>query len=70
MANGSLQQQLAVLYQLQEHDRELLSMHQRLKTLPRQVKQLEDSVTKFKTEMNEISDWQKWKNLYDLKMLN
>ena len=56
MANGSLQKQLAELYQLQEHDRELLSMHQQFQTIPRQLKQLEDSVTKFKTEMNEISD--------------
>lgn len=56
MANGSLRQQLALLYKLQEHDRELLSMHQRLKTIPRQLEQLEDTVTKFKTDMTEKSD--------------
>ncbi len=56
MAIGSLRQQLAVLYQLQEHDRELLSMHQRFQGIPQQIKQLEDSVTKFKTEMNAKSD--------------
>lgn len=56
MANGSLRQQLVELYKLQEHDRELLSLHQRSQTIPRQLKQLEDSVTKFKTEMNKVSD--------------
>ncbi len=56
MANGSLRQQLAVLYQLQEHDRELLSVHQQFQTIPHQLKHLEDSVTKFKTEKNEKSD--------------
>ena len=56
MAIGSLRQQLAVLYQLQEHDRELLSIHQRFQAIPRQLKQLEDSVTKFKTVTTAKSD--------------
>lgn len=56
MAIGSLRQQLAVLYQLQEHDRELLSMHQRSQVIPQEIKQLEESVTKFKTEMTARSD--------------
>ncbi len=56
MANGSLRQQLSLLYQLQEHDRELLSLHQRFQTIPRHIKQLEDSVTKFKTDITAKSD--------------
>lgn len=56
MAIGSLRQQLAVLYQLQEHDRELLSIHQRFQAIPQHLKQLEDSVTRFKTEMTAKSD--------------
>lgn len=56
MANESLQQQLAVLYQLQEHDRELLSCDKRLKEIPRHIELLEAYVTKFKSEINAKSD--------------
>lgn len=56
MANGSLRQQLNLLYRLQAHDRELLSLYQRLQTIPRHIKQLEDSVTKFKTDITKKSD--------------
>ena len=56
MANGSLRQQLSLLHQLQEHDRELLSLHQRFQTIPRRIKQLEVSVTKFKTDITAKSD--------------
>ena len=47
MANESLRPQLALLYQLQERDWELLSVHQKLQTIPRQIEQLEAGVTKY-----------------------
>ena len=56
MANESLRQQLALLYQLQEHDRELLSIHERFNSIPQYIKQLEASVTKYKTDMTTKSD--------------
>ncbi len=56
MANESLRQQLALLYRLQKHDRELLSFHQRLQTIPRNIAQLEASVTKYKDEIKAKSD--------------
>ena len=46
MSNESLRQQLALLYQLQERDSELLSIHQKLQEIPRQIAQLEAGVTK------------------------
>lgn len=52
MANGSLRQQLAWLYELQQHDRELLSYHKQLQTIPRQIAQLEASVTKYKAAID------------------
>lgn len=51
MANESLRQQLALLYELQEHDRELLSFHKQLQTIPKQIAQLEAGVTKYKDEI-------------------
>lgn len=56
MSNESLRQQLANLYKLQEHDRELLSYHQRLTEIPRHIEKLEQSVTKFKTDISTKSD--------------
>lgn len=56
MANESLRQQLALLYQLQVHDRELLSFHQRLQVIPRHIKQLEANVTKHKDDIKTKSD--------------
>ena len=56
MANESLQQQLALLYQLQEHDRELLSIHKQLQAIPRYIEKLEASVTKYKAEITAKSD--------------
>ena len=56
MANESLRQQLAVLYQLQTHDRELLSFHEQLKAIPRHIQQLKANVTKFQTEITEKSE--------------
>ncbi len=56
MANESLRQQLANLYKLQEHDRELLSYHKRLTEIPRHIEKLEQSVTKFKTDISAKSD--------------
>ena len=46
MSNESLKQQLALLYQLQERDSELLSIHQKLQDIPRQIAQSEAEVTK------------------------
>ncbi|MCY4404362.1 MAG: hypothetical protein OXD54_17490 [Candidatus Poribacteria bacterium] len=56
MANESMRQQLSLLYQLQEHDRELLSIHERFNSIPHQIKQLEAHVTKFKTDITAKSD--------------
>ncbi len=63
MANESLRQQLALLYQLQEHDRELLSFHQQLQIIPHRIKQLEASVTKYRDDItvksNELAEVEK-----------
>ncbi len=56
MANGSLQQQLAWLYELQQHDRLLLSFHKQLQTIPQQIAQLEASVTKTKAQITTKTD--------------
>ncbi len=45
MSNEPLRQQLALLYQLQKRDSELLSIHQKLQEIPRQIAQLEAGVT-------------------------
>lgn len=45
-ADASLRQQLATLYQLQEHDSGLLSIRKQLQDIPRQIEQLEASVVK------------------------
>ncbi len=44
--DASLRQQLATLYQLQEHDRGLLSIRRQLQDIPRQIEQLDASVAK------------------------
>jgi predicted nucleic acid-binding Zn-ribbon protein len=51
MANESLRQQLALLYQLQERDSELLSIQQKLQTIPRQIEQLEAEVAKYEVDI-------------------
>ena len=51
MANESLRQQLALLYQLQERDSELLSIQQKLQTIPRQIEQLEAEVAKYEADI-------------------
>ncbi len=50
MSNESLRQQLARLYRLQERDSELLSIHQKLQDIPRQIAQLEAGVTESEEE--------------------
>lgn len=56
MAKEPLRQQLSWLYKLQEHDRELLSIHKRYQEIPRHIKQLETIVTKFNTEITTKSE--------------
>lgn len=51
MANDPLQQQLALLYQLQERDQELLSIQQKLQDIPRCIKQLEADVVEHEEGM-------------------
>ncbi len=51
MANESLRQQLALLYQLQKRDLELLSIQQKLQTIPRQIEQLEAAVAKYEEDI-------------------
>ena len=51
MANDSLRQQLALLYQLQERDTELLSIQQKLQSIPRQIEQLEAGVAKYEADL-------------------
>lgn len=51
MANASLRQQLALLYQLQERDSELLSIHQKLQDIPSLIAQLEATVTKYEEDL-------------------
>ena len=69
MANESLRQQLALLYQLQERDSELLSIQQKLQTIPRQIEQLEAGVAKYEAdiaakseELTEVEKVQRAKN--------
>lgn len=56
MSNETLRQQLALLYKLQEHDRELLSIHKRFQAIPRQIKQLEVNVTQHNDILTQKSD--------------
>ncbi len=56
MSNETLRQQLALLYKLQEHDRELLSIHRRFQAIPRHIKQLEANVTQHNDNLNAKSD--------------
>ena len=56
MANESLRQQLALLYQLQEQDRELLSIHEQLQAIPQRIEQLAAGVTKYKLDITETSE--------------
>ena len=51
MANEALRQQLALLYQLQQRDAELLSIQQKLQTIPRQIEQLEAEVAKYEADI-------------------
>ena len=51
MANEALRQQLALLYQLQQRDSELLSIQQKLQTIPRQIEQLAAAITEYETDM-------------------
>ena len=51
MANASLRQQLALLYQLQERDSELLSIHQKLQDIPSLIARLEATVTKYEEDL-------------------
>ena len=69
MSNASLKQQLALLYQLQERDSELLSIHQKLQDIPRQIAQSEAGVTKHEedtaaksAELAEVEKEQRAKN--------
>ena len=50
MANEPLQEQLALLYQLQERDLELLSTQQKLQEIPRNIEQLEAGVVQYEEE--------------------
>ena len=51
MANEPLQQQLSLLYQLQEWDQELLSIQQKLQEIPQSIKQLEADVAQYEEDM-------------------
>ena len=51
MANEALRQQLALLYQLQQRDAELLSIQQKLQTIPRQIEQLKAEVAKYEADI-------------------
>ena len=69
MANESLRQQLALLYQLQERDSELLSIQQKLQTIPHQIEQLEAGVAEYEAdiaakseELAEVEKVQRTKN--------
>jgi len=63
MSNETLRQQLALLYKLQEHDRELLSIHRRFQAIPRHIKQLEANVTQqndnLTLKLDELSEVEK-----------
>lgn len=51
MANEPLQQQLALLYQLQTRDQELLSIQGKLQGIPRQIEQLAAEVQRYEEGM-------------------
>ena len=51
MANEPLQQQLALLYQLQTRDQEILSIQQKLQAIPRQIEQLEAEVQRYEEDI-------------------
>ena len=51
MTNEALRQQLALLYQLQERDAELLSIQQKLQTIPHQIEQLEAGVAEYEADI-------------------
>ena len=51
MTNESLRQQLALLYQLQERDLEMLLIHQKLQTIPRQIEQLNATVAQCEKDL-------------------
>lgn len=63
MANEALREQLALLYQLQERDLELLSIHQKLQDIPEQIAQLEVEVVKYtkdiETKSAELAETEK-----------
>ena len=51
MANEPLQQQLALLHQLQTRDQELLSIQGKLQTIPRQIEQLAAEVQRYEEDI-------------------
>ncbi len=55
MENSSLRQQLALLYELQERDQVLLSIHERLQDIPRYIKELEAGVVKYKKDIETVT---------------
>ncbi len=63
MANEALREQLALLYQLQERDLELLSIHQKLQDIPEQIAQLEVGIVKYtkdiETKSAELAETEK-----------
>lgn len=69
MANDSLRQQLALLYQLQKRDSELLTIQQKLQDIPNQIKQQQAEVAKHEVdlaakaaELAEVEKTQRTKN--------
>lgn len=56
MANEALREQLVLLYQLQERDLELLSIHQKLQDIPGQIAQLEVGVVKYTKDIEAKSE--------------
>ena len=51
MTNEALRQQFALLYQLQERDLEMLSIHQKLQIIPRQIEELQANVAQCETDL-------------------
>lgn len=51
MANESLRQQLALLYQLQERDSKLLTIQQKLQDIPNQIELLQATVAKHEVDL-------------------
>ena len=69
MANESLRQQLALLYQLQKRDSELLTIQQKLQDIPNQIAQQQAEVAKHEVdlaaksaELAEVEKTQRTKN--------